>query len=194
MARRWSEAECLRWFVEREKGSLNQLSELSGVPETTLKRWRSTGKWVSKRKQFQSELYQQIEAKTIDKASDELAEQWAKLSIEHLSGFQICRKIAEIKVRYIQRQLEALRIEEDLQRSLGADVSQIEAEQEQKMSEISLDALNTCSIVIDRCVKGERLVLSMEYLDLNRAIAAVERTGLQVVAPNISVMQELKNG
>jgi hypothetical protein len=191
--RKWSEAECQRWFVQGT-GKLTELAQLSNAPYGTLKRWCTAGKWVEKRKQFRAELYSQTEQKTIDKASDQISEQWATLTIEHLEGFQLCRKIALLKARYIQSQLEKLQVEESMRRSIGADVEEVEQEQAEKLAQLCLDDLAVCSQVIDRCVKGERLVLSMEYVDINRAIAAVERTGLKVVSPSDAMIVNLQKG
>jgi hypothetical protein len=194
MDRRWSEAECQRWFIQTPKGKLEQLEKLSGVPYNTLRSWRQKGGWVEKRKQFQADLFAQTEQKTLDKASDQMSEQWAKLTIEHLEGFQLCRKIALLKAKHIQSELEKLQVEETMRRSIGADVEDVEQQQAEKLARICLDDLAVCSQVIDRCVKGERLVLAMEYQDLNRAIAAIERTGLRVVAPSDSPIVNLNGG
>ncbi|MBW4527265.1 MAG: hypothetical protein KME18_19105 [Phormidium tanganyikae FI6-MK23] len=181
--------------MQNQKGSLNELSKLSRVPFTTLKHWRSNNKWVKKRKEFQDELYQQTELKAIDKVREDLSQQWATLTTEHLHCYQICRKTAELRVKLIQQQFEKLKVEEDLRRSMGMPVEEIEQAQAEKLKQISIDDINTCSIVPDRYVKGERIVLSMDYLDINRAIVAVERTRLKVVSPSdVALRQGVSNG
>ncbi|MBN8562466.1 MAG: hypothetical protein J0L70_18195 [Leptolyngbya sp. UWPOB_LEPTO1] len=188
--RKWSEAECQRWFVQGS-GKLTELAQLSNTPYGTLKRWCTVGKWVEKRKQFRAELSQQTQTKTIDKSSDVLAEQWSKLTIEHLQSFQILRKLAEAKAKLIHNKLEALQVEKEMRRSLGQSADEIESEQAVALDQISIDDISVCTRVIDTCIKGERMVLSMEYQDLNRAAAAIERVGLKIVAPSDSTLARL---
>ncbi|WNZ45225.1 hypothetical protein Q2T42_25900 [Leptolyngbya boryana CZ1] len=173
---RWSQQECEDWFVQARKPDLNELSRLSQVPFSTLKRWRSSGEWVRKRSDFQDRVASETREKTIEKKADRMSDLHAQLEAEHLESYGLIRHLAMIRIRQLR--------EKALIQKLEAELS----ESEMKALAVSLDELNTCSMIIDRCVKGERLVAGAEYSDLNKAISSIERTGLKVVAPNAETL------
>lgn len=75
--------------------------------------------------------------------------------------------------------VEVLQEKAQLQRNLGLSTEQID---DLIIEQINLDELLAAVQTIDRCSRGGKLSLSMNYLDLNNAIVAIRRVGLKVVA------------
>lgn len=192
--RKWSESECMAWFIRQDRGKLTELSELSGVPYGTLKRWRKSGDWVRRRAEYRAELAQELHTRAIDQTSKSLLQDWKNLEAlarEHFEALRLCRELVEQRLRIVESDVEALQTKAQLQSSLGLSTEQID---NQIVERVDLGALLSMSQTLDRCIRGERLCLSMEYLDLNNAIARIESTGLKVIAPNDATLREVERG
>lgn len=171
---RWNQKECSEWFVSARKPDLSELSRISNVPFSTLKRWRSVSGWVQLRSEFQDRLSAQSREKAIEKSADLRSDLYAQLEREHLDAYTMVRHIATIRAGQLRQKYVALQLKDEL------------SDTEVKAMAIDLKELEICAAVIDRCVRGERLVVSAEYADLNKAVEAVTRVGLKIVVPSDS--------
>lgn len=198
--RKWTKDECERRYVHGAKISLNALSKESGVNYSTLKSWSSGGQWKTKREEFQVDLNQAAREKTIDKLSTDLAQ----LEIDHVNDYSTLRGCAMAKVKALKARLD--RVAEQAKRVDGIDMSSlgedVVREEAQAQAEAQGDAIRDSDVldlqalanVVDKCIRGERMVLGAEYEDLNKAVAAITRAGLEVKAPNGKVLAQLAHG
>lgn len=194
---KWSKDECERRFVQGQKVTLAALAKLSTVKLSTLKTWSSLGKWAEKREAFQAELSAATHVKAIDKLSTDLAQ----LEIEHVDAYATLRQCAMAKAKALQAKIEIVAKRSGLLpgidvASLG-DESAIEADRAAKATaqgEAIRDSdvldLQALTNVVDKCIRGERMVLGAEYEDLNKAVAAIVRAGFEVKVPDDRVIAQ----
>jgi hypothetical protein len=113
----------------------------------------------------------QTDLKAIAKTSEKLSDQISDLAMSQFQGYSLLR---EISLTYLNQ--------------ISDRLSHPETAAEQ-LAQLNPLALNLWSLIIDRSIKGERAVLGLEYEDLNKAIAAVERAGFEVrVPPNMTLL------
>lgn len=202
----WTQAQCEQRYVEGPKISISKLSEWSEVPIGTLNRWSTQEQWKQRRTNYQERLTEQTREKTVAKVSDAISDELSQLTLEHLEAYRICRQIATIKASFVLKKLK--KAAQDLEQipsavphpevpdNLAVEFREAVRDAEMAHSLYGLDMamLNALSLVIDRSVRGERMAASLEYEDINRAIAAVERTGLRVVIPDHATLKKLYPG
>ncbi len=166
--RKWSKEECRIRYVQGEKIGQRALAEQSGRTKSVIAEWCSRENWVQQREQYQGKLRAEAEQKTIDKTSDRLSEDWAKINEEHLKGTELFRKMA------LQFGM-----------ALGNKFSNASSEDKAKIAadkDFSLAVQKYGSLYKDM-VQLERIALGMEYMDSNKAIAKVIRDGYDVIEP-----------
>lgn len=197
--KRWSKSECLLRYISGDRITLKALSELSGVPESTLKKWSAGSNGEAPWYQQRQEFFASVESKARDKSaatlSDVLADQMNEMAIAHFETYKMCREVATLKLRFILEHLQ--QAHKPIQHPELSESEKANMEDQMKaasLEKLNLSALNILSIVVDRAIRGERMSLGMEYDDINKAIAAVERTGLQVIIPDDATLAKLVGG
>uniref|UniRef100_B8HN10 Uncharacterized protein n=1 Tax=Cyanothece sp. (strain PCC 7425 / ATCC 29141) TaxID=395961 RepID=B8HN10_CYAP4 len=176
----WSREECRNRYVRGEKISLRELSRLSSRALGLLGRWCKEDGWTEQREQYQTEQRSEIDKKTIERTSSKISEFLSELSLEHAQAYRTPRRIAEFILRQVESKIEALE-------STHPEMQDPDALRESLKALIQDShpaTLNLLSQVIDRCVRGERMVSGAEYDDINKAIERIERTGLEVYLPD----------
>jgi hypothetical protein len=184
----WSKDECRDRYVRGAKIGLRELSHLSGRALSVLAKWSQQENWTSQREQYQNNLRSQTDQQAIAKTADKLSDQLSEMAIEHYHSYRGGRRIADFLLQRMTAKIEALE-------SSHPEMREPEALRESLQSLIKDSnpaVLNQLTQAIDRCVKGERTVLGLEYEDLNKAIAAVEKAGLEVrIPPNVTFIQDI---
>jgi len=189
----WSKEQCELRYVEGEKITIDQLSLLSDRPTPTLRRWAKADSWRIHRTAFHADVARQTREKTVEKLSDELSDVLSVTSSEHLESYRVCRQLAMMRGRFLMKQIEPAFRAGSLSENPDADPLAAEA-----LAAIQLDAiqklnpaeLNLVSLIVDRCVRGERMVAGLEYESVNAAIAACEKAGLEVKVPPDAVLAQ----
>jgi hypothetical protein len=181
----WSKDECRDRYVRGAKIGLRELSNLSGRALSVLAAWSREDGWTSQREQYQNTLRTQTDQQAIAKTADKLSDQLSEMAIEHYKSYRGGRRIADFLLQRMTAKIEALE-------SSHPEMREPEAVRESLQSLIKDShpaVLNLLTQIIDRCVKGERMVTGAEYEDMNKAIAAVERAGFEVrVPPNMTLL------
>lgn len=175
----WSREQCRDRYVRGSKIGLRTLAEQSGRSLGTLGGWSSEDDWQVQREQFQDKKRSRTDEKIVEQVSQAIAEEAADVAAEHFNAHRSARKIAEFYLNAVSAQLKRLTHPEMLEEALKA---------------VSPLSLNFISLTLDRSIQGERQALGMEYDDINKAIAAIERTGLKVVAPDDATLERLLTG
>lgn len=167
----WSREQCRSHYVHYEgRIDYRTLAEHSGVTLGTVKRWStqdSDGSWVDQRDRHQANLRSEIDKKVIEKTSEIFGSELAELAEEHYRLHKSARSVAAF---YFEAKEHLLR----KARSTGLEALVKELEKTNSKD------LNNFSLVLDRHTKGERVATGLEYEDLNKAIAAVNRAGYEV--------------
>lgn len=185
----WSIEQCRDYYVRRPHSAptLKQIAAVSGVAYGTLKRWKCR-EWEVARDAYIFELRQATTEKTIDKVSTDLAE----LEVEHVEAYSLLRHCAVAKVRALKAKIdnaaEQAKIVPGVDLTSLGDLGQADREAEavaqaEAVKETDVQDLRQLSAVIDLAIKGERMVLCAEYEDLNKAVAALTRAGLEIKVP-----------
>ena len=144
---------------------LRALELESGVSKKTLEGWSKQGLWVERRRQFQARVRTETEEKNIDLLSDELSTELSKASIEHFSAYSDSYWLAKeyfAAHRRIALQLQA-------------------TERDHYVTSINAIAIDKASLVLDRAIRGMRMVAGLQYEDYSQAIAFLKRGGYEVV-------------
>ena len=202
----WNKEQCRDYFVRSPAfTTLQALAELSGIPRPSLSRWRKADEsgehnWDLAQSQFRSELREAVHDKTIESLSGKLAE----LEVTHADSYATLRKCAMAKVNALKTRIEVVAEQAKLLpgiaiESLGADAVQADRQaQAQAQGEAIRDSdvldLQALTNVVDKCIRGERMVLGAEYEDLNKAVAAIVRAGLEVKVPDDRVVAQYRTG
>ncbi|MBE9033127.1 hypothetical protein IQ266_25650 [filamentous cyanobacterium LEGE 11480] len=184
---RWTKEECRTRYVQGAKISFARLSGLSAVPLGTLKTWTKQERWSKQRNDFQAQVRGKADAKAIDGQSNDLA----VLEIEHVSAYSTLRRVAMAKVEAINVRINQAAAEIKLIKgidtaSLGPRAVQEEqdakaAARGEAVRDHEVVDLQALTNIVDRCIKGERMILGAEYEDLNKAVLALTRQGLRVI-------------
>lgn len=160
---------------------------------STLKNWSKTGKWATRRSEYKPE-------------PGAIAGQGnlADLEITHATAYATLRECAMAKVNALKTRIEVVAEQAKLLpgiaiESLGADAVQADRQaQAQAQGEAIRDSdvldLQALTNVVDKCIRGERMVLGAEYEDLNKAVAAIVRAGLEVKVPDDRVVAQYRTG
>ena len=166
--RKWSKEECRIRYVQGEKIGQRALAKLAGRDPAVIGRWCSADNWVEQRQQYVSKMQAEAERKTIEKTSDRLSDEWAKINEEHLKGTELFRKMA---LQF------GMALGNKFSNASGEDKPKIAADKD-----FSLAVQKYGSLYKDM-VQLERIALGMEYMDSNKAIAKVIRDGYDVIEP-----------
>ncbi|MBD1804036.1 hypothetical protein H6F98_00920 [Microcoleus sp. FACHB-SPT15] len=102
---------------------------------------------------FLSEVRSQARVKTADQLTDELSLSLEQLAQEHLEAHRKVRRLAEKAIAALETR---------------------------DPNEINMRELGVWSQVLARHIEGERTASSLQYLDLNKAIALVTQAGYEV--------------
>jgi hypothetical protein len=191
-AKPWNREQCREYFVRSPAfTTLQALADLSGVARPNLSRWRkndvgSANDWDVAQSEFRTELRDATHDKTIESLSTSLA----VLEVTHAESYATLRKCAMAKVNALKVRIEA--VAEQAKILPGIDIESLgdEAVKADRQAQATAqgDAIRDSDVldlqaltnVVDKCIRGERMVLGAEYEDLNKAVAAIVRAGLQV--------------
>jgi hypothetical protein len=185
----WTKEQCELRYVEGERITIEQLAIAAGIPAPTIRRWAAAGKWRTRRDAFQATVREETRDKLADKLSDELGDLLSGASVEHLEAYRICRRLAMMRGQFLLRKIEpAFRTSTHPEMAGDGEADPLAAEAVQAIQAEALQSLNPMELnlvclIIDRCVRGERLVAGLDYENVNAAIAACEKAGLEVKVP-----------
>jgi hypothetical protein len=202
----WTKEQCRDYYIRSpEYRSDVALAKLSGVSRGNILRWKKAAasgehNWDLAQSQFRSELREAVHDKTIDALSDKLA----VLEVTHAESYATLRQCAMAKANALKTRIEMVAEQAKLLpgiaiESLGADAVQADRQaQAQAQGEAIRDSdvldLQALTNVVDKCIRGERMVLGAEYEDLNKAVAAIVRAGLEVKVPDDRVVAQYRTG
>ncbi len=113
-----------------------------------------------------SKLRSETEQKTIEKTSDRLSDEWAKINEEHLKGSELFRKLSV-----------------QLTMAIGAEFQQSRSKSKTAKNKDVYLAIQKYGGIYKDMVNLERQALGMEYMDSNKAIAKVISDGYDVIEP-----------
>ena len=173
----WTEDQCRLRYVEGPKIGLRKLSEVSGVSKNTLGYWSSEDNWVDRRGRFWDSLQTETQQKTIEKVSDALSDEHAKVLTQHYQAQSQARQLAAVYFATLSK--------------LIADLQKQGATAELMMRHLETNraiAANTWSLILDRAVKGERVAMGIEFAqDLDAATKALQSAGYEIIPPQDDV-------
>jgi hypothetical protein len=172
----WTKEQCRDRYIRGTRISVPELVELSGCAEGSIRRWASKdpdGTWKEQRDLYLAQQRSQTDLKAIAKTSEKLADEISDIVASHFRGYRVLREISMTRLDFIN---DCLKHPE----TAG-----------EQMASLNPLNINYWSLVFDRSVRGERVALGLEYEDLNKAIAAVERAGFEVrVPPNMTFIPD----
>ena len=167
--KKWTREECRDRYVTGDKIGIRTLAKLSGRAHGVLGDWSSKDNWTGQRERFQNNLRTETEAKTIDKTSDRLSDELAKLNEEHIKGSELFRKMAQQFAGILATEIQNCSPEGRVKKLTD--------------KEFTL-AINRYANVFATAVALQRQATGMQYLDINTAIEQVTRNGYEVSEPD----------
>lgn len=170
----WSKEECRDRYVRGTAISLRQLAPIAGIPLNTLTCWCRKDGWVGQRKQVQDKLTAETDHKTIEKTSDRNSD----LAVEHLNSYQSARRVIDAYFRWQSQKIE--------------EVKDIPERLEAELKSIRPSNINFWLLALERAINGERLAAGLEWENVPKAIAFLERLGYVVADPTISINQSVQ--
>jgi hypothetical protein len=196
----WNKEQCREYFVRSPAfTTLQALADLSGVARPNLSRWRkndtgTANDWDAAQSEFRAELRDATHDKTIESLSTSLA----VLEVTHAESYATLRECAMAKVNALKVRIEAVAEQAKILPGIAIESLGPEAIKADRQAQATAQGdairdgdvldLQALTNVVDKCVRGERMVLGAEYEDLNKAIAAIVRAGLEVKVPNDKVV------
>ena len=163
---KWSKEECRIRYVQGDQITTRSLSKMANRSLSTISGWCADEKWTEQRDRYWIRLRSETELKTIEKTSDRLSEEWAKVNEEHLKGSELFRKLA------IQ-----------LTMAIGAEFQQSKSKSKTAKNKDVYLAIQKYGSIYKDMVNLERQALGMQYMDSNKAIAKVISDGYDVIEP-----------
>lgn len=188
----WTKEQCRDYYIRSpEYRSDVALAKLAGVSRGGLLKWKKAAAggehdWELAQSQFRAELREAVHDKTIESLSTSLAE----LETAHATAYKTLRECAMAKVNALKTRIDAvaeqakilpgIAIESLGDEAVKADLQAQATAQGDAIRDSDVLDLQALTNVVDKCIRGERMVLGAEYEDLNKAVAAIVRAGLQV--------------
>lgn len=169
----WTEDQCRQRYVEGPKITLAQLAKLSGRSKGQLGDWSSAAGWVNARERFANSVRIETQQKTIDKLSDALSDEHAKVLTQHYQAQSQARQLAAIYFSTLTKL-----ISREHQRGVDPEGLMRHLETNRAI------AANTWSLILDRAIKGERVAMGIEFAqDLDAATRALQAAGYEIIPP-----------
>lgn len=149
--------------------SLKNLASESGNSRKTLEDWSrfDTPKWSEQRRHFQGELRVKCDNQAIEKVSNHVSE----LAVEHLRSYQTARKVIDEYFSWQAKRLD--------------EVRGIPEHHEAEIKSIRASNLNFMSLTQERVINGERLAAGLEWENVPKAIAFLQRLGYVITDPSL---------
>lgn len=175
----WTIDQCRDRYVMGTRIGLRLLSQLSGVPFSTIAVASRDSQWGNQRNQFRSKT----DGKTIDIVSSQIAGQTAKIFQDHyaaeLEVFEVGKNIVSLAKLYTQS------IRDRFQQLIENTPDDAEVGDQPKGNAYELQALTSslksAQDTIEGAINGQRRALGLDYSDINYAVSSVRRAGLEVV-------------
>ncbi len=164
--KKWSKEECRIRYVQGERITTRALAKMSNRSIGTIARWCAEGNWTEQRDQYVIKLRSKAEQKTIEKTSDRLSDEWAKVNEEHIKGSELFLKLSV-----------------QLTMAIGADFQQSKNKSKVAKDKDTYLSVQKYSSVYKEMVNLQRQALGMDYMDSNKAIAKVISDGYNVSEP-----------
>lgn len=171
--RSWSKKECRDRYVTGKEIGIRELAKIANRHPATVGRWSSDGDWVKDRERHAIRMRTTTENKIIEKTSDRISDNIAKLNEEHVQGSDVFRKLS--------------------QQFAGILVNQVLNSNADKRPEMITDkefsmALQRYVGIYSTAINLQRQALNMDYLNLDAAIAKTMGAGLEVSNPSLEFM------
>lgn len=135
--------------------------------------YRTLQRWL-KKPDFQAtlaELMNKTESKFIATQSDKIAIDLVALQKEHLSGYRLLRRIAEVALKHYEKKL---------------------LENPESPEDCSPKQITLWVQILDRGIRGEAESAFLKNLDLNTALEMTLRAGYTVYDESVNPPQEMK--
>lgn len=165
----WSKEDCRDRYVRGSKISLQQLAVESGNKYKTINNWSRSDepKWSVQRKSFEAEVRLKSDHKAIEKTSDHLS----NLTTEHLKSYQSGRKVIDTYFAWLNGRLD--------------EVKAIPERLEAELKSIRASNLNFMLLGLERAINGERTAAGLEWENVPKAIAFLQRLGYTITDPSL---------
>ncbi len=163
---KWSKEECRIRYVQGDKIGIRSLSKIANRSHSTVAGWCADEKWAEQRDRYWIKIRSETEQKTIEKTSDRLSDEWAKVNEEHIKGSELFLKLSV-----------------QLTMAIGQDFQQSRNKSKTAKNKDTYLSVQKYSSVYKEMVNLQRQALGMEYMDSNKAIAKVISDGYEVIEP-----------
>jgi hypothetical protein len=165
----WTKEECRDRYVRGSQISLRQLASDSGNSRKTLEDWSrfDVPKWSEQRREFQGEARVRGDHKAIENISDRTS----NLTVQHLDSYQSARRVVDTYFAFLNRRIDEVK---DIPERLEAELKSIRASN-----------INFMMLSLERAINGERTAAGLEWENVPKAIAFLQRQGYQIVDPTI---------
>lgn len=162
-------------YVQGSEITLRQLAKESDRNPSVIFRWSSKEQWEAERKHVESKLRAATLEKTIEKTSNKLSDEISDIATEHFNSAKYWRQLADLIVKGTIKQATKAQKKGD-----GDFLKEIEKIKSQGIN------LSSWNLILDRSIKMERTALGLEYEDVNKAIAYLQKLGYEVRDPSLT--------
>lgn len=167
--RPWTKEQCRDRYVRGDRITLQQLAVESGNPYKTLNHWSrfDEPKWSIQRQDFQAQLRLDCDKKVLEEISTHTSD----LAVEHLKSYQSARSVVDVYFRWQSKRLD--------------EVKSIPERLEAELKSIRAANINFWMLSLERAISGERLAAGLEWENVPKAIAFLEKLGYQIIDPSL---------
>jgi hypothetical protein len=167
--RPWTQQECRDRYVRGTKISLKELAVESGNSYKTINNWSrfDEPRWSIQRKTFEAEVRSKSDNKILEKTSDLTSD----LAVEHLNSYQSARKVADAYFQWQNQRIE--------------EVKGVPERLEAELKSIRASNINFWLLSLERAINGERLAAGLEWENVPKAIAFLQKLGYVITDPSL---------
>jgi hypothetical protein len=176
----WTIDQCRDRYVMGDRLGVRLLSELSGVPYSTLSKAAAAGDWLGQRTKFRAS----VDVQTFDIISAQIAGETAEMLKVHCGAetdvFEVARQmigLVRFHAKEIKQQFEDAANADPCDDGGGSEKPKTSVYQLQALCA----ALNLAQSTLDGSINGQRKAMGLDYADINYAVSSVRRAGLEVV-------------
>jgi hypothetical protein len=176
MTQPWTKEQCRDRYVRGSKISLKQLAVESGNSYKNINNWSrfDEPKWSVQRKSFEAQVRLECDNEIVKKTSDRTSD----LAVEHLNSYQSARSVVDAYFQWQNRRIE--------------EVKEIPERLEAELKSIRASNINFWLLSLERAINGERLAAGLEWENVPKAIAFLQKLGYEIVDPTIPPGQSTK--
>jgi hypothetical protein len=188
----WDKETCFRRYIEGDPIGYRALAKLAGRPFGALQLWTTQDKarghaWPEERRKWHDNLRTKTTEKTLEKASEQIADKHAEILVDHFEAVKKYRNLALMNAEF-----QTILVNQKISLYQTArEEDKLDAAQQAAIALLSMSKeMSLWMGVLDRAIAREREALDVAQRSVNIALKTVSSAGFEVTNVSEKVMRE----